>query len=59
MREAAKAQVQQYDLSVVFPQVMAHYGSLVPLEEPVTHSGHLAETAGDNHQIETKENEGF
>lgn len=44
MREAARASVLQYDLSVVLPQVMAHYGSLVPLQEPVTRSSHFAGT---------------
>lgn len=39
MRSAAMELVKQYDLSIVFPQVMAHYGSLVPLQ-PETHAAH-------------------
>lgn len=31
MRKAARALVAPYDLSAVFPQIMAHYSSLVPL----------------------------
>ena len=42
MSRAARDQVRPYDLPVVLPQVMAHYGSLVPLGEPPARSGELA-----------------
>lgn len=35
MRDIARASVRQYDLSVAFPQIMAHYGILVPLQTEV------------------------
>lgn len=33
MRAAARELVKPYDLSIVFPQVMAHYGALAPLQQ--------------------------